>query len=371
MASIAIPGNMSFGAPASTAAHERDLLLRRLADLAVLPPGRITAQERGLVDMVMAAAVSRLDETQRRRLAERVAPLPEGPRELTLTLARDAFAVAEPILMHSLSLGATELADIVRDAGHDHALAIAGRRSLPPVVVDALVDYGNGQVICRLLANKGALLSHRAAEALARRSSSEPEFVPLLLARPELNARQALLMFWWSPAQLRSEILARFTVERRMMHVALEDVLEGGIEVAGADEALRVILSMVRPPKAAPKSHIAQLASLATDGRIEEFVGELAQAGRIRAETAFRILSDQGGEPLAVFAKAVGLTRAEFGDLMVHATGIRGGSIPSRTDVERVVRTFDAISIDRADLVLHSWDWSISGDAQIVMPVEE
>lgn len=371
MASIAIPGNMSYGASASPTAHDRDLLLRRLADLAVLPPGHITAQERGLVDMVMAAAVSRLDETQRRRLAERVAPLPEGPRELTLTLARDVFAVAEPILAHSLSLGATELADIVRDAGRDHALAIAGRRSLPPVVVDALVDYGTSDVICRLLANKGALLSPGATETLARRSSSEPEFVPLLLARPELNTRQALLMFWWSPPAVRSEILARFTVERRMMHVALEDVLDSGLDAASTDEALRVVLSMVRPPKAAPKSHIAQLASLSAEGQVDEFVGVLAEAGRIRHETAFRIVNDPGGEPLAVFAKAVGFSRAEFGDLMVHAAGIRGGAIPSRMDVERIVKAFDAISIDRADLVLHSWDWSISGDAQIVMSAEE
>ncbi len=362
---------MSFGAFASSAAHERDLLLRRLADLAILPPGHITAQERGHVDMVMAAAVSRLDEPLRRRLAERIAPLPEGPRELTLTLARDAFAVAEPILAQSVSLGATDLADIVRDAGHDHALAIAGRRSLPPVVVDALVDHGNAEVICRMLANKGALLSSRAAETLARRSSSEPEFVPLLLARPELNPRQALLMFWWSASQLRSEILARFTVERRMMHAALEDVLESGLEAVGADEALRVVLSLVRPPKPAPKSLLAQLASLSTDGHSEEFISALAEAGRVRPETAFRIVHDAGGEPLAVFAKAVGLTRSEFGDLMVHATNIRGGAIPSRSDVERIVKVFDAISIDRADLVLHSWDWSISGDAQIVLPAEE
>ncbi|KAB7741638.1 DUF2336 domain-containing protein [Parvibaculum sedimenti] len=370
MASIAIPGNMSFGASASSTAHERDLLLRRLADLAVLPPSHITTQERGLVDMVMATAVSRLDEGVRRRLAERIAPLPEGPRELTLTLARDAFSVAEPILAQSVSLGATDLADIVRDAGRDHALAIAGRRSLPPVVVDALVDHGNAETICRMLANKGALLSSRAVETLARRSSSEPEFVPLLLARSELNTRQALLMFWWSPSQVRSEILARFTVERRMMHVALDDVLETGMEAADTDEALRVVLSLVRPPRSASKSHLGQLASFAGSGQSEEFVGALAEAGRIRTETAFRIVNDTGGEPLAVFAKAVGFTRGEFGDLMVHAASIRGGAIPSRGDVERIVKVFDAISIDRADLVLHSWDWSISGDAQIVLPTE-
>lgn len=368
MASIAIPGNGFADAAASPGTHARDLLLRRLADLAVLPAGHITPQERGLVDMVMATAVSRLDETQRRRLAERVAMLPEGPRELTLALARDKFFVAEPLLGLSVSLSPGDLVGILRDTGPEHAFAIAGRRSLPHAVVEALIEHGNARGICRMLANPGATISATAIETLTRRSASEPEFVPLLLCRPELTARLALLMFWWSPAATRSEILTRFTVERRMMHVALGDVLEAGLAASGDDEPLRAVLSLVSPPRLAPKSHLAQFGHLASSGHGEDFLAALAQAGRVRQETMFRIVNDIGGEPLAVFAKAIGLARAEFGDLTVHAASIRGGTVPSRGDIERNVAVFDALSIDRADLVLHSWDWLLSNEAQIAMP---
>ncbi len=367
MASIAIPGNMTTDAPASPGTHARDLLLRRLADLAVLPAGHITPQERGLVDMVMAAAVSRLDDAQRRRLAERIALLPEGPRELTLALARDTLAVAEPLLGLSSSLSPSDLIGVIREAGADHALVIAGRRSLPHAVVDALIEHGNPDVICRMLANPGASISTDAIEALARRSGSEPEFVPLLLTRPELTARMALLMFWWSPPAIRSEILSRFAVERRMMHVALSDLIETGLAASGGDEALRVVLSLVRPPRLSARAHFGQLAHLVNSGRAGDFIAALADAGRVRPETVIRIVNDAGGEPLAVFAKAIGLGRSEFGDLVVHAATVRGGAVPARGDIERMVAVFDAISIDRADLVLHSWDWSISNEAQILM----
>lgn len=373
MASIAIPGNSFADADADTSSrtHARDLLLRRLADLAVLPVGHITLQERGLVDMVMATAVSRLDEAQRRRLAERIAMLPEGPRDLTLALARDGFTVAEPILGLSASLSPSDLIGIIRETGPEHALAIAARRSLPFAVVDALIEHGNARIVCRMLANPGAAISASAVETLARRSASEPEFVPLLLGRPEITARLALLMFWWSPAAIRSEILTRFTVERRMLHVALGDVLEAGLAASGGDEVLRAVLSLMHPPRLAAKSRLAQAGHLASAGRRGDFIAELAQAGRVRPETMLRVVNDEGGEPLAVFGKAIGLTRAEFGDLTVHAAVVRGGAVPLRADIERNVAVFDAISIDRADLVLHAWDWLLSNEAQIPMPDED
>src|SRR3546814_8515044 len=109
---------------ASSSSSERDLLLRRLADLAVLPPGRMTPQERSLIDTVMASAVARLDASARHRLAERIAQLPEGPPELTLALARDMIDVAAPVLRGSAGLQSSDLVQVVRDGSAEHQLAI-------------------------------------------------------------------------------------------------------------------------------------------------------------------------------------------------------------------------------------------------------
>src|SRR3546814_2441506 len=71
--------------------------------------------------------------------------------------------------------------------------------------------------------------------------SAEPEFQPLLLARTELTVRLAQLMFWWVPSTLRLEILSRFTVERRHIHNAMEELLVHG---ASGDTALDIALSV-------------------------------------------------------------------------------------------------------------------------------
>ena len=87
-----------------------------------------------------------------------------------------------------------------------------------------------------------------------------------------------------------------------------------------------------------------------------------AEAG-IRPETMFRILSDHGGEPLAVFAKAVGMSRKQFGDLIVVAVDLRkGAGLPGKDDLERIGELFDAVSTDRADLALHCWDTALANE---------
>jgi hypothetical protein len=365
---MAASGNHAVSAEsfeASPSSSARDLLLRRISDLAVLPLGRMTPQERSLVDTVMASAVARLEVPARRHLAERVAKLPEGPVELTLALARDTIDVAEPVLRDSQGMQASDLVQIVRDAGADHQRAISERKTLPGAVVDALIDYGSAEAICRMLANPAAEMSARAIETLVRRSATEPSFQPLLMARPELTARLAQLMFWWMSPEARKDILMRHSIERRMMHLALDEVLDAGLAASGTDDALRVMLSLLHPPVAMPKPHLARLLDLANRLMREEFTAELALAGRIRPETAFRIVDDLGGEPLAVFGKANGLSRTEFGDLLAAVARLRTSAQWDKSTLERITTIFDAISTDRADQVLHSWDWTISAEAKM------
>lgn len=333
----------------------RDAALRRLADVALLPASRTSPQERSILDSVLAYAAARLDDTARLRLAERLAPQVEGPRELALALALDSKEIAKPILTESLLLKDGDLVHVAREGGDDHRALLAARRGLSAAVADVLIELGDTALIVTLLENRTAELSHRAIEALARRSAAEPELQAPLLARPELSLRLAHLMFWWVPPQMRLEILARFTVERQNIHDAMEDLLSAPL----GDVPLEVALSVVRRPSPMSRQRLARIFS-GGSGSIAE---DLAVEANIRAETMFRILTDHDGEPLAVFAKAVGMNRKEFGDLIVAAVDMRKGTgIPAKSDLERIGELFDTISTDRADLALHCWDTVLANE---------
>ncbi len=97
--------------------------------------------------------------------------------------------------------------------------------------------------------------------------------------------------------------------------------------------------------------------------RAEELAADLAADANIRPETMFRILKDHSSEPLSVFAKAVGMNRKEFGDLIVAAVDMRKGvGLPAKADLERIGELFDTISTDRADLALHCWDTGLANE---------
>lgn len=345
--------------------YARDVLLRRMSDLAVLPPGRLTVQERGLVDSVVATAISRLDITTRRRLAERIAQMPEGPPELSLALARDEIEVAGPVLRNNMGLQPGDLAQIVRDATPEHRLAIAERKSLPGAVVDALVECAESNALCHVLANPSAEISTRSLDILVRRSSTEPDYQPLLLQRSELTVRLAQLMFWWVGSDARREILTRYSVERRMMYAALDDVLDEGLAAGAGDEGLQAALSLMRVPVVVTKQQVARLMDHAIRHQRNEFIAELSFIGRVRPETAFRIFMDVGGEPLAVFSKAIGMARNDFSDMLTALAPIRVAGADDEKNHERIIKTFDMTSNDRADLALHCWDWAISAEAQV------
>jgi hypothetical protein len=243
-----------------------------------------------------------------------------------------------------------------------HRLAIASRRHLAPDAADALAEYDDPAAVSRLLSNMNVRLSAMAVEGLVRRSASYPSYPPLLLARPELTMRCAQLLFWWAAPSERLEILTRFATERRTIHDTLVDVLEPMLASSGSDEALASVLALVRMPMAGDKVELARLLSFASREGEGDFAHDLAQFARIRTQTATRIITDIGGEPLAVLAKALGLTRKEFLELWGVSAHFRAGSIGDAAKHQWLCSIFDSVSTDRADFALHCWDYAVASE---------
>src|SRR5262249_49812468 len=77
--------------------------------------------------------------------------------------------------------------------------------------------------------------------------------------------------------------------------------------------------------------------------------------------TGAKIMTDPGGEGLAVLCKATGLPRASLRSLW------RGLRRPEQTEdgreapqLSRAVRIFDMVAVDRGPTVLRYWNWALS-----------
>ncbi len=341
-------------------ARARLRLTRRLADIVCLPETRVSPQERWMTADVLDALLHNAPPELRGKVAERLADQGEAPAGLLRRLALDDFAVAEPILRRSSALTDFDMMEIARKGGPNHQMALARREHVSETVAAALASSGGPDVIAVLLRNPGARLATQTTDFLVRELRENERLAELLIKRPELRPAQAFALFWSVSHLLRRQILERFSVSRAILQEAAADVFPLAARAGEADrdvaEALRYIDRRQRDRAAAEHSVYGSL-----ERAVEEYArrrddiqlqAEIADLAGIRADLTERLLADMGGEPIAVLAKATGLSRAHL-ELVAGRPG--EGAEDARGRQAQLV--FDTLSVDKAQTVLRYWNW--------------
>lgn len=347
----------------------RHALLKRLADVVSLPASRINAFERAvtgdlLVEMLRLASVE-----DRRRVAQRLAPLAELPNALARMLLRDEPVVAGLLIDQCGSLSDADLVACARDTGPEHRFLMASRRALSEVVTETLLSFGESHVIEAVLRNATARLCQTAVEGVVSLSRQEPQLCGHMLKRPELRPSGAYVMFWWCAPDDRRTILQRFAVSREVMQEVAEDVFAMAAEENWQDPVSRKALQFIerrqRNRAAIAKSPYGGLeqavAAAAAGGLNREVATEIAYLSGVKPITGAKILGDPGGEPLAILCKATGLGKSDLQNLwrsMRRPETAEDGSV--HPTWERVQITYDMLAVDRAQTVLRYWNWSLS-----------
>lgn len=353
----------------ATPLKARRALLKRLADVVSLPVSRINAFERAVTGDLLIEMLRLAEVDERRRVAERLAPLAELPANLTRLLMRDEPEVAAPLIEQCASLSDSDLIACARDAGEIHRLMMADRRGLSEVVTETLLSFGETPVIERVLRNATARLSQTAIEDAVALSRGHPALCGLLLKRPELRPSGAYVMFWWCDHEDRRTILQRFAVSREVMQEAVEDVFGMAAAENWADPATRKALQFIerrqRNRAAVERSPFVDLeqavAVASRDGLTPATAVEIAYLSGIKPLTGAKMLGDPGGEPVAVLCKATGLSRH---DMLALWRSMRRPETDASGAVhpvwQRVQIIYDMMAVDRAQTVLRYWNWSLS-----------
>jgi uncharacterized protein (DUF2336 family) len=343
-------------------------LLKRLADVVSLPSSRVNSFERAVTADLLVEILRDAEFDERARVARRVANLVEIPNCLVRLILHDDLEIAHSLLAESASLSDADLLDCIRHATGAHRRLIAQRRGVSEVVSEALVEVGETLVVEALLRNDQAKISAAAIEMLVALTQRQPHLASLLLRRPELRPSHAYVMFWWADADGRRTILQRFAVSREVLQEAAGDVFPMAAAEGWHDgltrKALQFIERRQRNRAAIEKSPFDSLdaaIAAAERGMTREMAEEIAYLAGIKPMTGAKIMTDVGGESLAVLCKATGLPRAALRQLW---RGLRRPETTSAGEpteaIERVMQVFDMIAVDRAQTVLRYWNWALS-----------
>ena len=351
------------------AAEIRRALAKRLSDVICIPSSQLAPQERHMAGDVLVELLRDADIELRESVAKRLVMLNEAPRTILVILAKDDIRVARHVLEKSKSLTDSDLIQIIKKVSSKHRAMIAQRREVSDAVSDALVQFLEEDVVQVLLKNKGAAFSETALQRILTVSRQHKDYIKLLIKREELRPSHGLTMFWWAGGEDRRKILTRFGVTRNVLQESCHDLYpraaKDGWSDAGVRKALQFIERRQRNRAAIDRSNYGSLEAAIdlaeANGISRDLTEEISYMAGIKPATGAQILTDRGGEGLAILCKAPGLKREHVEKIWralrrpVH--DIDG---EMHADLARVMRTYDSISTDKAQTVLRYWNWSLT-----------
>lgn len=340
----------------------REAMVRKLSDIVVLPPTRVSSNERSLVADILLQALDKVEEDLRLEVSRRIARVAEAPNALLRMLLLDEPRVAEPIIRRVEPLPEALLIECARAGVTAHREMIARRLDLTASLADVILEFGEADVAKLLLRREEFQFSPTAIDLLVSRSTADPEMQTLLLRRRELEPAHGFMMFWWVDGDSRKRILTRFALDRTIIQDGVQGLYARVFGGEGADPFVKEILVMLdrrhrpRGMNGEPVSMDVVIKTLAAARKypaqeIIQAVGMIAGVGR---ELVARILRDPGVEPFAVMCKSLGMRRSEF-FVLIGRKDAENALTPERA--EELLGVFDSMARDYARAVLRYWDW--------------
>jgi hypothetical protein len=166
---------------------ERDQLFRNMAQLYSYVSDRCDDEQVAQYDDVLCQLAELVEVEARTHVAKLLAPLDRAPGNVVVKLANDTYDVAAPLLEFSNVLSDDDLIDIISTQSEEHRVAIAGRKTVPQRVGDAIVEHGESSSVARLVRNTNAELGRDTIERLVQRAEEDADIAADLRGRGDID----------------------------------------------------------------------------------------------------------------------------------------------------------------------------------------
>jgi uncharacterized protein (DUF2336 family) len=296
-------------AVAQVPAQRRGQTLERVTDLFVLHAPQLSDYDVAVFDDVISRLAADIEVEARILLAQRLARVPNAPRNVIRMLAfDDHIAVAAPVLVESEQLDEASLVENARTKSQRHLFAISRRRSLGEPVTDVLVERGDSSVAISVAANPGAHLSENAFSVLIRRAPGDDMLAERLAERREIPAHLFLRLLSVASERVRAKLRASHPQASADIDRVVETVtrrIRSRAQAAPHDYAER--LEQLGERYIAGGLEERDLARFAHAGSFEDAVVTLALLAKVSVALVDRAMQAERPDVLLAIARAAGL----------------------------------------------------------------
>ncbi|MEZ5922365.1 MAG: DUF2336 domain-containing protein [Parvularculaceae bacterium] len=334
--------------------ENRSDLLREITDVFMAAPDRYTSSEMQHFDVILTKVTESVEMALRAEIAEKLADIPNAPRNLVRQLAHDEIRVAQPILERSAALSEDDLVRIIRQRTQDHMKAISKRREVPETVAAELVERGDKDVLVTLAGNQGARFAPDTMTKLVEHSRTIGELQAPLTERYDLPPNLLTQMYFFVSSALKREILRRSDL---LDPALIDEAIEGNrtrILNQAVDEAHSDVNSARRFVEGKIRSNTLNetlLKELIENRRSTEFLLAFAHYVGVDPSTAQRICQDKSFESLAIACRAAGLERSTFAKIVF---GLQKPSDDQQKSL-RVLDLYLKVPQEAAERVMRFW----------------
>lgn len=283
--------------------------------------------------------------------------------ELLRVFAEDEIEIASPILFATNRLEPSDLIAIIEDKGATHGATIATRKTQTIAIVDALARLEEPEIFRKLLANPDAPFSIPALSAAALVAMTDVDLQALVAARRELPETLAEDMMSWADPSICESLNQRFLFDA-MAASPQRPVYGQKAQPMPAVEHLDPLLDETsaetetgRPAKPeeielTPASMISALRA----GNLALFQAQLAHLGNLRMGLVRKLMSENGGDSIALIARAIGLRRDEFAQIYLLARKLKSRATGiGAADLGQALDFFDRTEPTQASAIIARW----------------
>jgi uncharacterized protein (DUF2336 family) len=334
--------------------EERMETLRRVTDLFLTEPARLSTEQIGVFDDVLSHLVSRVETRARAELARRLAPVDQAPHEVICQLANDEeILVAGPVLAQSNKLTTADLVAIAQQKGQGHLLAIAGRDTLDGEVTDVLVNRGNRDVVTTLASNSGATFSDTGYQTLVGRAEEDETLAEKLGRRLDIPLQLFRDLLLRAAEVVRERLLSSVSddkqnVIRDVVKTVSSQIAKDVPAVRDIEQAKRLALMM----KETGRLNEVEIMNFARQKKPEETLAGLAQMCSAPFELIDRLAQSDQSDALLIPCKAAGMRWATVRAVLELSASQRANT---RLDFESAEREYSSLSSMTAARVLRFW----------------
>jgi uncharacterized protein (DUF2336 family) len=312
-------------------AEKRAKTLHRITSLFLDGAGNYGDEHVALFDDVIGSLIEEIEVKALAELARRIAPVPNAPRGVVTTLAKnDNISVAGPVLKQS-RIDDPDLKYIAETRSQAHLLALSTRVGISETLSDVLVRRGDGEVARSVATNHKARLSDNAFTTLVKRAERDGVLAEKIGSRTDIPPRLFRQLLMQASGVVQQRLLAKAKPDtqaeiRRVLAKVTEEVA-----AKAAPRNYTAALAAVQARHKERKLTEADVADYAKSGKYEETIAALATMSTVPVEVVDRLVNGERADPVLILARAAG-----FGWKTVRAI------MTARPDLKSSGQTLDA-----------------------------